>query len=81
MEGHRAIHLIDSESALKTQQNYFQTTNPNPQKPTKPKQIMCKKTKLDATITLFHFTEPNVSIEILKSFALARSFISFYSRY
>ena len=43
MEGHRAIHLIDSESALKTQQNYFQTTNPNPQKPTKPTQIMCKK--------------------------------------
>ena len=53
MEGHRAINLIDSESALKTQQNYFQTTNPNPQKPTKPTKIMCKKTKLDATKTSF----------------------------
>ena len=41
MEGHRAITLIDSVSALKTQQNYSQTTNP--QKPTSPLKLCAKK--------------------------------------
>ena len=46
MEGHKAIRLKDSESVLEPQQNYFQTTNPNPQKPVKAHKNYVPKNKI-----------------------------------